>query len=112
MSLGEEPLSPIPEEFFEKYKAPTTSVNFTKSYNTAQILQYQTLLPFRFTTGSPVTMRNEFLDYLIRIFLGTQKTILRLNGYELLSNTDVAAIVRYAAKNVDTKLAYLHTTFQ
>ena len=58
VSSDEEPLSPTPEELFEKYKAPSTNVNLTDGYHNLGIVPSQTPLPFCFTTSSPVTMRN------------------------------------------------------
>ena len=67
MSLDEEALSPVAKELFEKYKAPSTNVNVTDAYNNLRIVPSQIPLPFHFTTSSPVTMRNESLDHLIRL---------------------------------------------
>ena len=38
VSSDKEPLSPIPEELFEKYKAPSTNVNLTDGYNNLRIV--------------------------------------------------------------------------
>ena len=59
MCSDEELFSPIREELFEKYKAPSTNVNLTDMYNNLLIAQSQTQLPFCFTTSSPATIRNE-----------------------------------------------------
>ena len=64
MSLDEEPLSPTPEELFEKYKAPSTNDNLTDEYNNPWIIPSQTPLLFGLTTSNPVMMRNELLDHL------------------------------------------------
>ena len=75
MSSDEEPLSPILEVLFEKYKALSTNVNLTDGYNNLRIVPSQTSLPFCFTTSSPISMRNELLDYLIRLLERTEKPI-------------------------------------
>ena len=67
VSLEEEPLSPIADELLENCKAPSSNVNLTDRYNNLEILPSQTPLAFCFTTSSPVTMRNESLDYHIRL---------------------------------------------
>ena len=38
VSTDEEPLFPVQEELFEKYKAPSTNVNLTDGYNNLQIV--------------------------------------------------------------------------
>ena len=102
MSSDKEPLSPTRGELLEKYKAPSTNVNLTDRYNNLRILPSQTPLPFCFTTSSPVTMRNEYSDHLIRLLEGTEKPILTPNSHKPLSNEELAAIVRNATKNVDS----------
>ena len=57
-------------------------------------------------------MRNESLDYLIRLLKGTEKPILISNRHKLLSNEELAAIVSNATKNVDSHLDTIHTNFQ
>ena len=112
LSSDQEPLSPILEELFEKYKAPSTNVNLTDAYNNLRIVPSQNLLPFRFTTSSPVTMRHESLDHLIRRLEQTEKPILTPNSHKPYSNEKLAAIVRNATKNVDNKLDTIHANFQ
>ena len=112
MSSDEEPLSPIPEKLFEKYKAPSTNVNLTDGNNNLHIVLSQTPLPFRFTTSSPVRMKNVSLDHLIRLLEGNEKPILTLNSHKRLSNEELAAIVRNATKNVDSQLNTIHVYFQ
>ena len=112
VSSDEEPLSPIPEQLFENYKTPSTNVNLTDWYNKVQIVPSQTLLPFCFTTSSPVTMRTESLDHLIRLLERTEKPILIPNSHKLLANKDLAAILRNATKNIDAQLDTIHANFQ
>lgn len=57
-------------------------------------------------------MRNELLDYLMRLLEGNEICIVTPNGYKLLPNKELAAIVRNATKNINTKLDTIHTTFQ
>ena len=102
MSSDEEPLSRIPEELFEKYKTPSTNVNLTDRYNNLQIVPSQTSLLFRFTTSSPVTMRNELLDHLISLLEGTEIPIPIPNSHKLLSNKELGAMVRNATSNIDS----------
>ena len=78
-------LSLILEDIFEKYKALSANINLTDRYNYLKIVLSQTPLRFRFTTSGSVTMRNESLDYLIRLLEGTEKPILKSNSYNLLS---------------------------
>ena len=111
VSADEEHRPPIPEELFEKYKVPSTNVNVTDRYNNLRIVLSQTPLPFRFTTSSTVTMRNESLDHLIRLLQGTKKPILTPNSHKPLSNEERAAIVRNAIKNIDCHLHTIHTNF-
>ena len=112
VSSDEEPLSPIPEELFEKYNASSTNVNLTDGYNNLRIVQSQTPLAFRFTTSSPVTIRNESLDHCMRLLEGNVIPILIPNSKKPLSNEELAAIVRNATKNVDFQLDTIHTNFQ
>ena len=102
VSSDEEPLSPILEELFKKYKAPSTNVHLTDRYYDLQIVLSQTPLQFCFTASSPVTIRNESLDYLIRLLEGTEKPILTPNNHKPLFNEELAAIVRNATKNVNS----------
>ena len=111
MSSDEEPLSPILEELFEKYKAPSTNVNFTNTYYKLRVVQSQVPFPFHFTTSSPVTIRNESLQYLIRILEESEKPILTSNSRKLLSNEELTAIIGNATKNVDTNLDTIHANF-
>ena len=67
VSSDEEALSPVPEKLFENYKAPSTIVNLIDGYNNLRIVPSQSPLPFRFTISSPVMIRNECLDHLIRL---------------------------------------------
>ena len=62
VSSDEEPLSSILEKLFEKYKDNSTNINPRGGYHTLQVVPSQTLLPFHFTTSSPLTMRNKLLD--------------------------------------------------
>ena len=112
VSSDEEPLSPIPEELFVKYQAPSTNINLTDGYNNLRIVPSQTQLPFRFTTSSPVPMRNESLDYVIRLWEGTEKPVLTLHSHKPLSNEELAAIIRNATKTVDSQLNTIHPNFQ
>ena len=112
VSPDEEPLSPILEELFGKYKAPSTNVNLTGGYNNLRIVPSQTPLQFRVTTSSPVTMRNESLDHLIRLLEWTEKPILTPNSHKQLSNEELAAIIRNVIKNVDCQLDTIHANFQ
>ena len=112
MSLDEEPLSPIPEELFEKHKAPSGHVNLTDGSNNRLIVLSQNLLPFCFTTSTSVKMRNELLDHLITLLQGTEKTILTLNCYKPLSNTGLAALVTNATKNINSQLDIINADFQ
>ena len=112
LSTDEEPLSTILEELFEKYKAPSTNVNLTDGNNTLRIVPFLTPLLFRFTRSSLVTMRNGSLDNLIRLLEETEKPILTLNSHKPFSNTELAAIVRNATKNVDIKLDTIHANVQ
>ena len=112
MSSDKEPLSPIPEELFEKYKATSTHIKLTDGYNKLRIVPSQTPLLFRFTTSSPSTMRNESLDHLIRQLEGTEKPILTQNSHKPLYNEELAAIFRNATKNVDSQLDTFHSNFQ
>ena len=57
-------------------------------------------------------MTNESLDHLIKLVEGTKKPILTLNSPKLLSNKELAAIVRNITKNVDCQLDTIHTNFQ
>ena len=57
-------------------------------------------------------MRNESLDYPIRLLEGTEKPILTPNSHKPLSNEELAAIVRNASKNVNTNLNIIHANFQ
>ena len=110
VSSDEEPLSPIPEELFVKYKAPSNNVNLTDWYRNLRIVPSQTPLPFSFTTSSPVTMRNESLDHHLRLLEEAEKPILASNSYKPLSNKGLAAIVRNATKNIDFRLDTIHRT--
>ena len=112
VSSDKESPSPIPEELFETYKAPSTNVNLTDVYKNLWIVPSQTPLLFRFTTSSPVKMRNEFLDHLTRLLEGIEKPILTPNRHKQLSNEDLAAIVRNANKNVNSQLDTIQVTFQ
>ena len=112
MSAYEEPLSPIPEELLEKYKASSTNANLTNGYNNLRIVPFQNPLLFLFTTSSPVTTRNELLDHLITLLEGTKKPFVTPNSHKPLSNKDLAAFVRNATKNVNSQLDTIHTNFQ
>ena len=112
VSSHEKPLSPIPEERFKKYKAPSTHVNPTDAYNNLRNVPSQTFLPFRFSTRSPITMRNELLDHIFSLLEGTEKPILIANSDKPLSNEEPATIVRYATKNVDSQLYTIDANFQ
>ena len=112
MSSVEEPLSLMPEDLLEKYQGTSTNVNLTDGYNNLQIVTSQTPLPFRFTTSSHDTMRNECLDYLMRLLKGTEKPIVTPNSHKPLSNEELAAIIRNATKTVDSQLNTIHPNFQ
>ena len=111
VSSDEEPLSPIPEELVIKYKAPSTNAKLTDAYHNLHVVLYQTPLPFRFTTSSSIAMRNESLDYLVRLLEETEKPILTPDGNKLLSNEKLAAIIRNATKNDYTKLDIIYAIF-
>ena len=102
MSLDEEPLSSIPGELFEMYKAPSTNVNLTDTYKNLQIALSQNPLPYHFTTSSSVRMRNEFLDPLRALLVGTQKPVLTPNRCKLWSNKELVAIGRNLTKKGDS----------
>ena len=112
MSSDKEPLPSIPEELFEKYKASSTNVNLTDRYKSQWIVPSQNPLLFCFTTSSPVTVRNESSDHLLRILEGTEKPIVTRNSHKPLSNEERAAIIRNATKNVHSQLDAIHANFQ
>ena len=57
-------------------------------------------------------MRNEWLDYLIRLLEGTEKPILIPNSHKLLFNEDLAAIVRNATKTLNSQVDMINANFQ
>ena len=111
VSYDKEPLSSIPGELFEKYKATSTNVNLTDRCNKVQIVPSQNPLPFRFTPSSPVTMRHELLDHLIRLLEGTENPILIPNSHKPLSNQELAAIIRNTTKKINIKIETIHVNF-
>ena len=112
LSAKEEPLSSILEELLEKYKASSTNINIIDAYYILQVVLSQTRLPFCHTMSSPVAMGNDILDDLIKILEGTEKPILIPNSQNLLSNKELAAIIRNATKKVGSKLETVHTKSQ
>ena len=102
VSSVEAPLSLISGQLFVKFTALCTNVSMIDRYYNLQLVLSQTLLLFRFTTSSTVTIRNEFLDFLIRLWEGTEKPMVILNSHKPLSNEELAVIVRIATKNVDS----------
>ena len=59
MSSDEEPLSPILEALFEKFKAPSMNDNLTNECNILQSVPSQTPLPFLFTACHHISIRNK-----------------------------------------------------
>ena len=112
VSSDEEPLSAITEELFENYIAPPTHVNLIDGYNNLRIVLSQNPLLCRFTTSSPITMRNVSLDHLIRLLQGTEKPVLTRNSKNPLSNEELAPIVRKATNKVDCRLNTVHANFK
>ena len=112
VSLKEKHLSPIPKELFKKYKALSTNVSITYGSNNLWKVPSQTPLYFRFTTSSPISMRNELLAYLSRLLEGTEKPILTPHSHKLLLNIELAAIVRNAIKNINSQLDIIHYNIQ
>ena len=112
VSSDEDLLCLILEKLFERYKALSTNVNLTNGYNQLPIGPSHTPLPFRFTTSSPVTMRNESLDYLIELLEGTENPIGIQNSHKPLSNEKLAAIIRNATKYIVCELTTIHANFQ
>ena len=112
VSLDKELLSSILNKLFEKHKAPSTNVNLADGYNNLQIVPSKHALPFRFTASSSVTMRNKLLNSFIRLLEGTETPVLTPNRHKLLSNEELAAIVRNATKNIDSQLDTIHANLQ
>ena len=58
-----------------------------------------------------VAMRNKLLYYLIKLLKGTEKPILTVNSYEILSKIELAAIVRNGTRNVNFQLKIMNANF-
>ena len=67
MSSDDDHLSPILEGLFVKYTAFSTCVCLADGCNDLRIVLSPTSLLFHFTTSYPVTMRNKYLDHVIRL---------------------------------------------
>lgn len=59
-----------------------------------------------------MTIRNEWLNYLVKLLEGDEKSILIPNSCKVLSNKILAAIVRNPTKNVDYHLDTIQPNVQ
>jgi hypothetical protein len=114
-SSEEDSLSPIPEELFEKYKAPPTKVNLSDGYYNLRLNPSKNIHNYGYVPkdkNEPVTMTSEFSNYLIKLLEETKTPILTPNSHKPLTNEELAAIVRNATRNVDSQLDDIHVKFQ